>query len=49
MRQGVIIGRNGNTVPGRCNVLVLAPPLILTADEADRIVAAIESGLATLD
>lgn len=48
MRNGVIIGRNGNTVPGRCNVLVLAPPLVISRDEADEIVAAIEAALESL-
>jgi adenosylmethionine-8-amino-7-oxononanoate aminotransferase len=48
MRNGVIIGRNGNTVPGRCNVLVLAPPLVISKDEANQVVAAIEAALASL-
>ena len=42
---GVIIGRNNDTVPGFCNVLILAPPLILSMEEGDAIVAAIEAGL----
>jgi 4-aminobutyrate aminotransferase-like enzyme len=33
------------TVPGLCNVMILAPPLILSKDEADRIAEAIETGL----
>jgi len=45
MREGVIVGRNGNTVPGRCNVLVLAPPLVLERGDADRIVGAVGSAL----
>ena len=49
MQNGVIIGRNGNTVPGRCNVLVVAPPLVLARAEADEIVAAIEAALVALD
>ena len=48
MHNGVIIGRNGNTVPGRCNVLVLAPPLVISKDEANQVVAAIEAALASL-
>jgi taurine-pyruvate aminotransferase len=43
---GVIAGRNNDTVPGLCNVILLSPPLILTRQEADAIVAAIEEGLA---
>ncbi len=42
---GVIVGRNVETVPGFCNVMILAPPLILSKDEADRVVEAIETGL----
>jgi adenosylmethionine-8-amino-7-oxononanoate aminotransferase len=47
MSQGVIVGRNGNTVPGRCNVLVLAPPLVLRKTDADRIVDAIDAAVNT--
>ncbi|MFK7805393.1 MAG: aspartate aminotransferase family protein [Anaerolineae bacterium] len=43
--EGVLIGKNGNTIPGLCNVLVVSPPLTITKDEADRIVAAVETGL----
>ena len=43
--NGVIVGRNVETVPGFCNVMILSPPLILSKDEADRIVEAIETGL----
>jgi taurine-pyruvate aminotransferase len=46
---GVIVGRNNDTVPGYCNVLTIAPPLTLTEQEADIIVAAVKSGLAFLD
>jgi adenosylmethionine-8-amino-7-oxononanoate aminotransferase len=45
---GVIVGRNAETVPGLANVLILAPPLILSMEEADRIAAAIEAGLAAV-
>ncbi|MBI3664856.1 MAG: aminotransferase class III-fold pyridoxal phosphate-dependent enzyme [Acidobacteria bacterium] len=43
---GVMIGRNNDTVPGLCNVLILSPPLILSHEQADLIVGAIEIGLA---
>ena len=46
--QGVLIGRNGNTVPGLANVLITAPPLVLTEADADKIVAALRGGLAAL-
>lgn len=39
--EGVLIGRNGNTIPGLSNVLVMSPPLILREAEADKIVSAI--------
>lgn len=42
---GVIVGRNVETVPGLCNVIILSPPLILSTAEADRIAEAIETGL----
>lgn len=45
---GVIVGRNNDTVPGYCNVLILSPPLTLSRDEADEIVAAIEQGFSQL-
>jgi taurine-pyruvate aminotransferase len=43
---GVIVGRNNDTVPGYCNVLILSPPLTLAESEADEIVAAIRTCLA---
>jgi adenosylmethionine-8-amino-7-oxononanoate aminotransferase len=45
---GVIVGRNVETVPGFCNVLIVSPPLILSKAEADRIADAIETGLAAV-
>ena len=45
VRNGVILGRNSNTVPGRCNVLLIAPPLILTEKEADQIVETVTAAM----
>ncbi|MBI3470196.1 MAG: aminotransferase class III-fold pyridoxal phosphate-dependent enzyme [Candidatus Solibacter usitatus] len=45
---GVLVGRNNDTVPGFGNVLTLAPPLTLSREEADAIVAGIETGLRQL-
>lgn len=45
LEAGVIVGRNTNTIPGFTNVLILAPPLILTRAESDRIVTAIARGV----
>lgn len=38
LELGTIIGRNASTVPGLSNVLIIAPPLILTKTDADKIV-----------
>ena len=40
-QAGVILGRNGNTVPGLCNILIIAPPLVVTKAEIDHIVEAL--------
>ncbi|MFC1605534.1 aminotransferase class III-fold pyridoxal phosphate-dependent enzyme, partial [Pseudomonadota bacterium] len=45
VRNGVILGRNSNTIPGRCNVLLVAPPLILTEQEADQIVETVTAAM----
>jgi 4-aminobutyrate aminotransferase-like enzyme len=38
----VLVGRNNDSVPGYCNVLILSPPLTLAREQADAIVGAIE-------
>jgi len=43
--QGVIITRNGNTIPNLCNVLVMAPPLVCTEADADYLVHSLKSAL----
>jgi taurine-pyruvate aminotransferase len=45
---GVIVGRNNDTVPGFCNVLTISPPLTLTQPEADSIISAVQTGLASV-
>ena len=45
-RLGLIVGRNADTAAGMDNVLVLAPPLCLTDDDADHIVGALEGAFA---
>lgn len=45
LELGIIIGRNGSTVPGLSNVLIIAPPLILTKADADLIVAKLKQAL----
>jgi taurine-pyruvate aminotransferase len=36
---GLLVGRNVGSAPGYCNVLILSPPLILSREHADTIVA----------
>jgi len=48
MAHGVIIGRNTNTVPGLSNVLIMAPPLVLTQDEADLLAKTLKQALDSL-
>ena len=45
LKQGVHVMRNGYTVPGLDNVLIMAPPLILQESEADMIVDTIGNAL----
>ena len=41
----VLISRNGNTVPGLSNVLLISPPLVAQEPEADQIVGALKHAL----
>jgi adenosylmethionine-8-amino-7-oxononanoate aminotransferase len=45
MAQGVIIGRVGNTTLKLSNVLIIAPPLILSTSEADLIAATLKQAI----
>ena len=45
LKEGVLVMRNGNTVPGLGNILIMAPPLILKENEADQIVDAVGKSL----
>ena len=45
LELGTIIGRNGSTIPGLSNVLIIAPPLILTKADADLIVDNLKQAL----
>ncbi len=40
--EGVLIGKNGNTIPGLSNVLVMSPPLVAGEEEADKLVDALK-------
>jgi len=46
--EGVLIGRTATTVPGHGNVLIIAPPLVVGADEVAAIVGAVAKGIAGL-
>lgn len=46
LEHHVIIGRNTNTIPGFTNVLILAPPLVLTIEEADELVSVLSEAIA---
>jgi len=43
--DGLIIGRTTNTTPGFGNVLILAPPLVLSATEADQLASTLETAI----
>lgn len=45
-RDGVLVGRNNDTMPGHGNVLTISPPLTLTPDHADTIAAAVAAAMA---
>lgn len=46
--QGVIIGRMGRSLPNQNNVLTMAPALVATKNDIDRIVTAIGNALAKI-
>jgi adenosylmethionine-8-amino-7-oxononanoate aminotransferase len=43
--QQILVGRNGNTAPGLSNVILIAPPLIVTESEVDQIVSVVKNAL----
>lgn len=47
-KRGLIIGRNGDTVPGYNNVLTLSPPFSTTSEDINFIVRVLQESLATL-
>ena len=46
--EGVLVGRMSHVMPGPESMFFLSPPLILSRDEADQIVAAFAAGLASI-
>lgn len=48
MKNGVIIGRTNRSVPGLNNTICLSPALIITREQVDKIVDALDAALAAL-
>lgn len=47
-KRGLIIGKNGDTIPRFNNILTLAPPFSTSSEEIDFIVRVVQEALATL-
>jgi len=47
-KAGVLIGRNVESAPGFCNILLISPPLILNHEQADTIIATVADALGRL-
>ncbi|RNB88277.1 aspartate aminotransferase family protein [Brevibacillus nitrificans] len=48
-KRGLIIGRNGDTIPGFNNVLTLSPPFSTTSDDIDFIAQVMKAAFDTLE
>lgn len=48
-QEGLIIGRNGDTVPGQNNVLIIAPPLVSTEEDLRFIVNTVQKSIYKLN
>lgn len=48
-KRGLIIGRNGDTVPGYNNILTLSPPFTTTSEDLDFIIRVLKEALETLN
>lgn len=46
--KGLIVGKNGDTVPGQNNVIIVAPPLTSTEDDLDFLVETLDSVIRSL-
>lgn len=47
-KRGLIIGKNGDTIPHFNNIITLSPPFCTTSEEIDFIVRVVQEALATL-
>ncbi|MCL7745667.1 aminotransferase [Halalkalibacter alkaliphilus] len=45
----VILGKNGDTVPGHNNIITISPPFVLTDEELEKVVASLECGLMAIE
>ncbi|TGV13087.1 aminotransferase class III-fold pyridoxal phosphate-dependent enzyme, partial [Mesorhizobium sp. M00.F.Ca.ET.186.01.1.1] len=48
-KRGLIIGRNGDTIPGFNNVLTLSPPFSTTSEDIDFIACVMKEAFDTLE
>lgn len=48
-QRGLIIGKNGDTVPGQQNILTLSPPFVTTVEEIAWMMGVLKEALGTLD
>jgi adenosylmethionine-8-amino-7-oxononanoate aminotransferase len=48
-RDGILIGKNGDTVPGFANILTISPPFVTTEEELDLIAGSLLVALRSLD
>ncbi|MFS0783756.1 aspartate aminotransferase family protein [Bacillus sp. 1P06AnD] len=48
-QKGLIIGRNGDTVPGFNNVLIIAPPLSSTEEDLDFLIETVNQAFASIN
>lgn len=48
-RDGILIGKNGDTVPGFANILTISPPFVTTEEELDLITGSLLVALRSLD
>ncbi|MBP2077031.1 aminotransferase [Oceanobacillus polygoni] len=46
--KGLIIGKNGDTVPGQNNVIIVAPPLTSTEEDLEFLIDTLESAIRSL-
>ena len=48
-RDGILIGKNGDTVPGFANILTISPPFVTTEDELELIAESLLKALRSVE